>query len=340
MAEKQSSGFQNETLVLVAGEDDFLVSRALEKIRNEIVAPDFADFNFNQFYGAKTAAGEILESAETFPLLSAKRLIFVREADRIPAGEMEKLLPYIERPAPSACLVFIASKTDMRKSFFSRLRDRGRLVSCDKLYENQVAGWIRGYLKEIALEADENAILYLKQEFGSDLFRLSAEIGKIRVFTGEKRKIAIADCIAVSKGDQGCPPFDLVNAVGDREATNALKRLHSLLEAGEQPLGLLFLLVRHFRNAMRLKEMQVRKMSRMEMGKKLQIPDFFFSNFLRQAGLFSRSELEAALGLCLEADSQLKNNIHRPERVMESLILDLCGKKPVYSGQGLLGVRV
>ncbi|MHB8482718.1 MAG: DNA polymerase III subunit delta [Nitrospiria bacterium] len=323
-------------LVLITGEEEFLVAEQLKKMKDRLIDPGLSDFNYHLFYGSLLEVEEILNIAQTFPLLSEKRLVIVKETDLIPSKELEKLLPYLDNPSPSTCLVFVAAKADMRKSFFIRFKEKGKVISCGKLYENQVGPWIRNLLREASLEIEDPALLFLKTELGADLSRLSVELEKLKSFIGEKKKITIQDCKVLIRGHRSYTVFDLVNAVGNKNQTLAMLLLTGLLGEGEQPLVLLAMLVRHFRNLLKLGECQKLRYSRMEVSKRLGIPEFFLAEIYKHATLYSRSELEGVFRLCLEADFQLKGNTRLPDRVMEALILDLCGGgKPVYSSSSL-----
>lgn len=334
-AKREAKKEEYGPLILIAGEEEFLVADWMRKIKDDLVDPGLADFNFNLFYGSNLDIGELLGLAQTFPLLTERRVIMVREAELIPAKDLEKLIPYIDSPLSSTCLVFFASKVDMRKGFFIRFKEKGRVISCQKLYENQIAPWIRGQFKAVSLEAEENAVLFLKTEIGPDLLKLSIEIEKLKAYAGERKKIGFEDCEALIRGNRHYSLFDLVNAVGNKNQSLALTLLSNMIDEGEQPLVMLAMLVRNFRNLMRLGEFKKAGFSRMEISKKLGIPEFYLSETYKHFTNYSSEELRKAFSLCLEADLQLKSNVRSPERTMEALILDLCSGKVLYTRPAL-----
>ncbi|MBI1823321.1 MAG: hypothetical protein HYR80_04320 [Nitrospirae bacterium] len=126
-------------LILLHGEEEYLIADWVKKIKDGLIEPGLTEFNFNLFYGSDLDMGELLSLVQTFPLLSEKRVVIIKEGELIPAKELEKLIPYMDSPMDSTCLVFLASKVDMRKSFFIRFKEKGRVISCQKLYENQIA---------------------------------------------------------------------------------------------------------------------------------------------------------------------------------------------------------
>jgi DNA polymerase-3 subunit delta len=104
-----------------------------------------------------------------------------------------------------------------------------------------------------------------------------------------------------------------------------------MIGEGEQPLVMLAMLVRNFRNLMKLGEYKKAGFSRMEISKKLGIPEFYLGETYKHFTNYSSEDLRNGFSLCLEADIQLKSNVRSPERTMEALILDLCCGKALYS---------
>ena len=322
-------------LIMILGEEEFLISEWEKKIKDDLVEPGLAEFNFNMLYGSSLDIGEVLALAQTYPLMSEKRVIMIKETELIPPKDLEFLIPYLDSPLSSTCLVFLASKVDMRKSFFVHFKEKGKIISCQKLYENQVGPWIKSKFREASFEIEENAVMYLKAEIGPDLVRLSAEIEKLQSFAGDAKKIRFEDCETLIRGNRRYSLFDLVNAVGNKNQSQALILLSKMIDEGEQPLVMLAMLVRNFRNLLKLGELKKAGLSKMEISKKLGIPEFYLSETLKHSLIYRPDEIRMAFYLCLEADIQLKSNTRTPERTMESLILDLCLGKTLYTSQTL-----
>jgi len=322
-------------LILITGEEPYLITEWIQRIRKALIPPDAVDFNISVFSGSEIDMKALVGLAETFPLFSEKRLIIVKDGEQIPARELEKLLPYLESPLTSTCLVLVASKVDMRKGFFTRFKELGQVIACQKLYDNQVAPWIRGRFKDLQIDIDENAVHFLKTEIGPDLMKLSSEIEKLAAFAGKAGRVRHDDCVALVRGQRKYSLFDLVNAVGNKNEPEAMRLLRSILDEGEQPLVVLALLIRNFRNLLKVTEYRNRGLSKGEISKKLGVPEFYLNETFRHHGRYARRELVAAFVLLSEADFQLKNNLRGPERVLEGLLHDLITGKPVFTNQAV-----
>ena len=124
------------------GEEPFLVERAGRRIMEQAIDPAMKDFNLNIYYGADCKGTEILDTAQTLPMFSDRRLVVVRQADKLPAATQEGLLPYLANPCPETCLLFLAAKPDLRRKFFLELKKQPGTLEFKKLYDNKLGPFI------------------------------------------------------------------------------------------------------------------------------------------------------------------------------------------------------
>ncbi|RPI74916.1 MAG: hypothetical protein EHM45_16580, partial [Desulfobacteraceae bacterium] len=103
---------------LFYGPGEFELEKTLNQIRESFIPAATKDFNLILFYGGETAPGEIIRMAATLPFMSKNRLIIVRRIEEFKADQLDKFLPYLEKPVESSTIIFIASATDFKKSFF------------------------------------------------------------------------------------------------------------------------------------------------------------------------------------------------------------------------------
>ena len=64
----KSGDFSN--VYMIYGEEDYLKEYYVNKLKDKIVEPAFADFNFHQYDGKKTPVSEILNDADMMPMMA------------------------------------------------------------------------------------------------------------------------------------------------------------------------------------------------------------------------------------------------------------------------------
>ena len=160
-------------LYLFYGEEEFLIQEALDLIIDTIVEPGARDFNFNVLYCRDTSASDIVNLAQTLPFMSEKRLVIVKEIDAFKAADLEELVPYLNDPSPSTCLVLVSNLGRYeKKSVISAVESHGGAIRFYPLLDREVTGWIESRAKSLGVTIQHDAAQYLWQTIGNDLQKI------------------------------------------------------------------------------------------------------------------------------------------------------------------------
>src|SRR3990170_1775209 len=93
-------------VLVFTGDQSYLIDKAVLDLREKLLGPS-GDINYIVFSGESASGKEIADNASTYPMFSKKKLVVVKNADKLPAKELSALEPYISSPSPSACLVLV-----------------------------------------------------------------------------------------------------------------------------------------------------------------------------------------------------------------------------------------
>lgn len=310
-------------LLYLYGEETFLLERALHRLRDAALPPESWDFNLTVVHGKELIAARLLEILETFPVFAAHRLVLVKEAQLIPAAQLEGLLDYLKHPVAESLLVFTGDKIDGRKKFFQDFKKYGELVEFKKPYDNQIPAFIKDQAKIAGRSFTEDAMALFCRRVNSNLQEIHGELVKLFAYLGERRLVDVADVAAVVSDTRAGSVFELTNLVGRRQAAEAVRLLNRLLEDGVAPLVILTMLVRHFRQLWKAKELQQRRESSKEIARQVGMNPYFLEGLLAQTGSFSAGELRRAFELFLQTDLALKSSGAHPSALLEQLLFDL-----------------
>jgi DNA polymerase-3 subunit delta len=314
------------SLYLFYGEEEFLIQEALDLIIKKVVEADTQDFNFNALYCRDTPASEIVNLAQTLPLMSDKRLVIARDVDVLKAADVEELLTYLNDPSPSTCLVMVSNQGRYdKKSVVSAVEAHGAVTRFFPLLDREVVPWIEGRVKDRGLSIPRDAAQYLWQAIGNDLQKISGEIEKIEVYIKDKRTITFDDVKAVVGDFREYSAFDLAAALGSKNREKALLILSRLLQEGEQPVGLLGSIAWNFRRLIRAKSLESEGVGYEEIKRKLNVIFHQSALFQEQMRRFSMDELRDDFDIMLKADKALKSSGLSGRLVLERMILQLCG---------------
>ncbi len=324
---RQLEAAQIPSVLCLYGEESFLVRKAVADLRNSIFPEGNDDFNDNHYYGRDVKAEQVVDAAQTLPMFASRRLVTVRDAQQLPAVEQEKLLPYLDDPAPETCLLLIADKIDSRRKFFQQLKKKGELVEFKPLAERDLPRYLKKLLNKKDLDISADALSLFCSMVGENLNEVHSELDKLISYIGTATLIDMKDVQAVVSRGRAENIFELGNAVGRGDVASALALIKRLAAAGEAPLKILGLLVRHFRQLWKVRELSVQRCSPRDIAAQVRVPFFAVDGLIRQSSRFSRNDFMHAHRLFLETDLAMKSSGADADALLDQLILALTALK-------------
>jgi DNA polymerase III subunit delta len=168
-------------LNLLHGEEPYVLDEAEALFDRHVLQEAERPFNLTLLYGRDTDAQTVMDAASRYPVFAERQLIIVREAQSM--RDLEKLLPYAERPVPSTVLVLVHKykKLPANRKLFKAIQAHGLVFEAKGIRENQVPAWIADYLKERGHRIQPDAAQLIAEYQGADLSRISGELDKLLI---------------------------------------------------------------------------------------------------------------------------------------------------------------
>ena len=88
---------------LLMGEEPYYIDELTEMFINSVMPEEERAFNQTILYGKDTDAGQLINLARSFPMMSEHQLIVLKEAQNL--DKIEQLELYVKNPLPSTILV-------------------------------------------------------------------------------------------------------------------------------------------------------------------------------------------------------------------------------------------
>jgi DNA polymerase-3 subunit delta len=324
------------------GEESFLVREALALLRAAVAVSE-TDFNYQVLRAGETSLVEIVNLANTLPVLARRRMLVVKEApwfksaargSKNPSvasetkkqgkGEEETLLAYLEAPCPTTCLVFVAEdQINTQKKLTKAILKHGDVIEFSFLKGVALTNWIKQRVVAVGKEITPEGLAYLAINAGPNLSRLQQELEKLSLYLGPETTITFEMvCLLTSRAHEASI-FELVDALGEKKRDKALVLLHEMLAAGKPPLWLAHMITRQFRLIFQMKVLQGEGKS--EPASLLKLPPFVMRKLKKQAAVFEPAELEQIMHKLRTLDLQLKSSALEPGWLLERLLWGLCG---------------
>jgi DNA polymerase III subunit delta len=310
---------------LFIGEEDFLSEDCVNRIIRDLLPADTQAFNLDIVYGSKADASRVMAHAASFPMMNTRRVVVIKEFDKLLSGDTEKELvsAYIARPLESTCLVLLAEKPDFRTKPFTDLKKTGAVFSFSTLYDNQIPPWIAARCKTLGKEIDLEACRLMQAYVGNSLRTIQNELEKIFTYLGDRVHVTLEDVADVVGVSRGYTVFDLQNAIGKKNIGEALRIIKRMIEVGETPQLTIIMLSRFFHLIWKVQDMLKYGEPESEIIAATRISPYYFKAYAEAARRFSSSQIEHAFSVLLEADVQLKSTSPDPSHLMELLVYSL-----------------
>jgi DNA polymerase-3 subunit delta len=299
---KQLSAGETEPLYALIGGDD------MEK---SAVAAEFADmvdeglraFNVERMYGGEMKVSELLDSANTLPMMVPRRVVIVLEAEKlfVPKREskaaeedLQRLEEFLGAPPAHSTIVFVCGAMDKRRRVVKQLMTEAQVVNCGEI-ENEADAerWVKVRAARDGISLDPATPRALVARTGPDIVRLRAGLERLGLYAMGQSTITPADVRqAVPAGPEAHTDFGIANAISRNDVREALRELGRSLEAGMVP----FMILGQLRIA---------------------------------AGRLPARRIKSAVEAVFRTDIALKSSGGDPRILIERLVVELCESRRV-----------
>ncbi|WP_282135923.1 DNA polymerase III subunit delta [Seonamhaeicola maritimus] len=211
-------------IYFLMGEEPYYIDKISDFIEHNVLAEEERGFNQMVLYGRDVSVEDIVGNAKRFPMMAEYQVVIVKEAQDL-SRTIEKLASYADNPQPSTVLVvnYKYKKIDKRKALYKSIKKSGVVYESKKLYENQVADWIRRVLSPKGYSISPKAAQMLVEFLGTDLSKINNELEKLQIILPKGTQISpehVEENIGISKDFNN---FELRKAIGERNAVKAYR---------------------------------------------------------------------------------------------------------------------
>ncbi len=315
---------------LFYGENDFQKNFIIEKIEKELIPNELRELNLRIFYADELAnsISFFIDFAMSFPFMSHKKLVIVKDIDKINNSALNKLFDYLKNPAEFTCVIFCSYRPNFKINFFSYIRKSGRAVVFRSFSESQTISWIKGIAKQMSMEIKDEACSYLYYIIGNNLNELYSEIQKLFSYYGKDAIIGINEIKSIVSYIKDYDIFDLIDSISSKNLSESLKILNGYIqrEGKDKMLLILGMLIRQFNLIQKTKTIINMGGDIKTLHKELYPYSFLAKKLIFQSSLWSDEEIEKVFEQMYKIDMYLKSKISliAGPTILEELIVSIC----------------
>jgi DNA polymerase-3 subunit delta len=305
-----------EPLYLIAGSDTPKVRRAVARLRKRVYDETASDLNIFVYDGRAARAATVLEEAQTQTFALGTRLLLVFDADRWPAADRDKLADYLSDATPDTCVALVGESFKKSERLTKLAEKRKAVLRYDLPKRYQLPEWVRERAQARHLRIGRAEAQHLVDWAGADPDVLESEIEKLALYAGGEH-VMVDDIEAVCVQSLEASIFQLMDAVGRRDARGAFRALEVLYSRGEDQIGVFYMLLRHIRQLRALSDLPSGTPGT-EVARILGVAPFRAQKLVDQRGNFDRRDLGRALVALADAEGQMKGKApYEPKLALE-----------------------
>jgi DNA polymerase III subunit delta len=290
-------------------EDDFLVEESrpiwLRIFGGDWVFEKYSAKEFEEIPGVK-----LMDDALTPSLFTQNRILIVTNAEKLSKGRVEDLKA-LQALANSSLRIVLAAGS--RKSIDS-WGAGFPIIEIDSLKPVDVARWL---VERYKLSAE--IARYLVDNVGTDLYQLHTEMEKLQTYVGGSRPIEPRDVDVLILRSEQFGPFELDDAVVDRNYKKAVQVIGAMLDEGVDPLMILARIVRVWRQLFVGKSL-AGKRSAKDVAAAAMVPAWKAAEFAASCKKFEWKQLAGGFRLLLNADRAFKTSTPNPEGYFDVML--------------------
>jgi DNA polymerase-3 subunit delta len=314
------------TAYLLYGEEDLLLEEALHAIIERALEGADRGFNLDVLRGTDADGRDIVARASSFPMMADRRVVVVREVDRLGGRDPELLAAYVEHPSPSTCLVLAGTKPDFRRKPFAAIRKEGGAFEFRPLHEDDAGAWIEARVVRAGRTIAPAAAKLLTSIVGTSLRDLQNEIDKLLIFAADRKELSETDVAAVAGVSREFSIFELQKALGNLQTGRAMMIMERMLESGERVPMIVASLTTFYASLWKLVDCRRRGVPRAEQAAVAQVNPVYFREYGDAIARMTGNECEQAILALSRTDELTKTTRREPGHLMTELVLRLCGE--------------
>lgn len=314
-------------VVLVRGDDDVLVRDTVRRLVEERVGDQDRSLMLAEFTGEDYPLAELVDSVQTPPFLTARRVVVGWGLHRFKTADLGPLRAYLADPLDTTDLVLVHQEGRIPKALTDAVAAAGGqvVVAGPQSGRTGKRDWIDEQLARSSVRLDVRAKALIETHLGEDLARLLSLLHTVEAVYGADALLGVGE-LEPFLGEAGSvPPWELTEVIDKGDIPESVRRVRRLLGGGQRhPLQVMVTLTSHVERMLALHGSGARSEKDAAALLGLKGSTFPARKALDQARKLGPVKLSRAVDLLADADLALRgNSAWEPALVMEVLVARL-----------------
>ena len=329
---------EKPVVYVLHGDDPLAIRRGVDALVHQMGGdPGLADMNTTHLDGRQSSEDEIRSSANSMPFMVERRLVILTTpfARATSDAGRKRFLALLDGLPPSTAMVLVVEdiidrgdwktlplkKPNWVRKWLESAGHRALYKLCTLPSIGEMVEWTRKEARKQGGQFTPEAASALVAHIGNDTQQASLEINKLLTYVDLKRAVEIEDVEELTAQAGLANVFDMVDAVANGSARQALTLLHRLLETQDPP-ALFGMLTRQFRLLVQAREILDEGRGG-QMAAEMHLPGFVADRLAKQARRFTMPQLVVIYHRLLLMDEGYKTGVMPLDLALDTFIVEL-----------------
>jgi DNA polymerase-3 subunit delta len=306
------------------GEDTYTISNSVELVSRSFADVIESDFDRVVIDASKEInIAQIIDTATAFPFGGGKKLLIVKNFEKI--GEKKSFAEYVNNPAEFTIMVVtqIGKKVDNRREPFNSLTKKGYLFEAHEQKGADLNFWVMKKSKEIGLSINQDEAQTFVDIIGEHKSLLEMNLQKLFDYLGEKKEVTPEVIEKLSSVTKEYTIFNLQDAIGSGNKSEALKIMYNLLDNGQELVYIISMLTKFVGTIAHSYDLSSQNISEFDAAKMADVSFFYYKKCSNAKYMQSHMRLRNAAQALFNADTAVKTSSSDSKSVGTLLISEI-----------------
>ncbi len=302
-------------IIFLHGEDNFRIHERVGILRNGFVTKyDSTGLSIKELYGSSLTVDEIRSSLLTVGSFTEKRFVVIHDALDMKAAQVDVLLKTLDAIDEDTVLVCTAGALPKKSSDLQkRLLEADRVEEYGLLQDGQLRNWITQRVTDGKATISKEALAYLMQAVGNDLWTMHHAIDQLIYYTqshDDGISLEATELFVPSAIDDNI--FHFTDALSERQTQRALTLLHDQFSSGANAFYVMSMIARQIRILIQVKETDKPNGVHPYVVKKAKV----------HAQRFALEDLHKLHTKLVNIDRDLKSSVVNPKLLLDQFVIE------------------
>jgi DNA polymerase-3 subunit delta len=312
---------------------DSVLEGTIDSVKSFLRGKINFDTDFKTFSGTEEIDEEEFTNYVSTPsLFSPKKIVVIKYIEKVPVSLQKKVIDLISTGvSESENIVFIitALKQKFNPALLDTVRKAGKVRQLKSPLSSSLKKWLEEKSRSDGIKFTENAASLLIENVNLDLNLLKREYEKLYDYiSSEPKKVIDEDAVRfLVNRVYSLKIFDLVDYLGKRDKDNSLKALRSVLDEGQNLIGLVTLIHRMFKCFLYIKSGNSKSSVTDYIENNMKVSPYFVgklvSKYIKFSDNYTESEILKIFEMLNEYDISFRTNSVEDKHLVKKLISEI-----------------